>query len=377
MKYFIIAGEASGDLHAGKLINALKLQDPDAEFAFFGGDNMQRAAGRSPIVHYKNMAYMGFIEVAKHLKEILGYLTTAKNAIDAFAPDAVVLVDYPSFNLKVAKYAYKKGIPCYYYISPKVWAWKEYRVKDIKKYITELYSILPFEVPFYNKHNFKINYVGNPSVEELTEFKEKCNGTMSNSKKIAIVPGSRAKEIVDNLPVMLEAALQNAEPHELVIAGAPNISLDLYKNILQSAGLDATDISIEFGKTYEIVANSLVALVTSGTATLETAILKTPQIVCYRMSGSKLVYWLFEKILKIKFVSLPNLIVDKEIIPELLLNYCTVKNISANIRKLISQGEDREKMLAGYDEMLSVLGDKKCAATAAELLIKSASKIKK
>ena len=372
MKYFIIAGEASGDIHGAELINSLRALDETAEIRFFGGDKMAQAAGTQPIVHYKDMAYMGIVEVVKHLGPILGFLKTAKAVIDDYAPDAVVLIDYPSFNLKVAKYAHKRGVKTFYFISPKVWAWKEYRVKQIKKYITTLYSILPFETEFFARHGYAVEYVGNPTVGEIAEarlhfadadvFKWK-NG-LRGLPIIALVPGSRVKEILDNLPIMLEASKRYLDDYQIVIAGAPGVDRALYDEVLAQAGAKHDAVVIE-QQTFELVSHARVALVTSGTATLETAVLGTPQVVCYRMGGSKWLKRIYPYVLKVKYVSLPNLIAGTEVIPELLLSDCTADAVAAHLEALLPDGEARDAMLRGYETMKMRLGTARCTDTAA------------
>lgn len=375
MKYFVIAGEASGDIHAARLIGALRRCDAQAEFRFFGGDLMAEAAGCAPVVHYRDMAYMGFVEVARHLREILGFMRTARHCIDEWQPDAVVLVDYPSFNLKVAKYAHNKGIKVFYFISPKVWAWKEHRVKQIKRYITELYSILPFEPRFFEeRHQYRVEYVGNPTVMEVAEARKHFASVVQfrdsiglaenpDSPIVAVVPGSRRKEIADNLPVMIRAceAVGGVQP---VIAAAPSIDASLYRRVLHENGC-RTDYPLVAGRTMELVSHARVALVTSGTATLETAVIGTPQVVCYRMGGSKILYDFYKMLLKVRFVSLPNLIVDAPVVKELLMHHCSVENVAAELRALLPDSEARRSMLQGYAEMNARLGDNDCAAVAA------------
>ena len=381
MKYFIIAGEASGDIHGAQLIRSLRQRDPQARISFFGGDMMAEASGVSPLVHYRDMAYMGFIEVAKHLGTIMGFLNTAKATIRSMKPDALILIDYPSFNLKVAKYAHSQGVKAFYFISPKVWAWKEYRVKQIRKYITKLYSILPFETEFYARHNYAVDYVGNPTVKEIAEARaafdddlafRQSNGLDPQRRIIAVVPGSRRKEIRDNLPTMLRAASHHPQC-QVVIAGAPSIDASLYARVMASAGI-TEQAPVVFGKSFRLVAAASVALVTSGTATLETAVLGTPQVVCYRMNGSPLVYNLYKRLLKVKYVSLPNLIADRPVIPELLLHYCNEQSVSRWLGVLLEDTPERRAMLAGYDEMSRRLGNNDCTATAAANLIETLKK---
>lgn len=377
MKYFLIAGEASGDLHAGRLIASLKANDTNAEFRYLGGDFMEASAGVPPIIHYKKMAYMAFSEVLRHLPQILGNMKATKKAIDEFEPDALILIDYPSFNLKIAKYAHSKGIKTFYYISPKVWAWKEYRVKDIKKYISKVFSILPFETEFYKRHNYQVDYVGNPTANEIAEarkhflsFEEILQraGTADRRPIIALLPGSRVGEIRSNLPIMYQAAARFAN-FQPVIASAPNIDKGFYAEAFKAKGIKAQPVMIE-GNTFDLVAQSAVALVTSGTATLETAIIGTPQIVCYRANGSKLAYKLFERILKVRFVSLPNLIADEEVVKEMLLHLCTPDAIAKELEPLLYDSPQWRKMDAGYRKITERLGTNDSAETAAKEIVK-------
>ena len=372
MKYFIIAGEASGDIHGSALIEALKEQDGQAHIDFLGGDLMARSAGHEPLIHYRDMAFMGFIEVIKHLGSILGFMKRAKQAMTDNRPDALILIDYPSFNLKMAKWADKQEIPVFYFISPKVWAWKEYRVKDIKRYVKRMYSILPFETDFYRKHDYEVEYVGNPTVKEIASAIAKmrpvvgfCAENDLDQEKpiIAIVPGSRKKEIRDNLPTMFAAARCHSDC-QVVIAGAPSIDDELYSEVM-----GANKAPVLRGQTFELVHNARVALVTSGTATLETALLGTPQVACYRMNGSKRVYWFYSKLIKGKYVTLPNLIADAPLIPELLLHHCTIENVDSWLTKLLNDGSARQEMLNGYQRMAEILTDKDCASTTAKRII--------
>lgn len=344
-------------MHASQLIKSLRKVDLQAEFAFLGGDMMAEAAGVAPIVHYKSMAYMGFVDVLLHLKSVLGNLSKAKSSLKALMPDALILIDYPSFNLRIAKYAYGLNIPVYYYISPKVWAWKEHRVKDIRKYVRQVFSILPFEVDFYRKHGMQIMYVGNPTLNEVDEklshiiseedFRSKND--LSSEPILALVPGSRISEIKSNLPYMVKAAENLKGVHLTVIAAAPGIDSSIYDEI-------APEVKRITGQTFELMNYACAALVTSGTATLETALLGTPQVVVYRAVGSKFVYNVFKHILKVKFVSLPNLIANRDIVKELLLHLCTVKNISENLNDIWLGGEKREAMIRDYEDLRSLLG---------------------
>ncbi len=370
MKYFLIAGEASGDLHASHLIESLKSLDEHAEFRFLGGDLMAAQAGVQPIIHYKEMAYMGFADVVKHLGKILGFLGTARRAIDEWQPAALILVDYPSFNLKVAKYAHNLGIPVHYFISPKVWVWKEWRVKDIRRYVDHMYCILPFEPEWYRERGYKATYVGNPTVQEVAQasknfpdfahFNEQ-NG-LHGRPIIALVPGSRVREIRDNLPLMLEAAARHPQ-YQAVIAGAPSIDGALYREVI-----GGRDVPVLRDVTYPLVHHARVALVTSGTATLETALLGTPQVACYRFNGSKWSYNFYRRLLTGKYVTLPNLITDEAIIPELLMHLCTVESIDNHLTALLDDTPERAAMLDGYRRLADRLGNDVCTATAARLI---------
>ena len=365
MKYFLIAGEASGDIHASQLIRALKAQDNEAEFAFLGGNLMADAAGVEPLINYRDMAFMGFIEVMKHLKSIMGFMKTAKQHIATDRPDALILVDYPSFNLKMAKFAHKQGIPVMYFISPKVWAWKEYRVKSIKKYVDRMFSILPFETAFYAKHEYDVTYVGNPTVKEIQEQRERFHTREEFGKKnmlderpiIALVPGSRRKEIRDNLPSMITAANRH-EGYQLVIAAAPNIDESLYREVMQPLGVN---VKLVHNQSFELIHHAQAALVT--------AILGTPQVACYRMNGSKWVYNFYSKLIHGKYVTLPNLIADDAIIPELLLHLCTPDTIDAHLTPLLSETAERQAMLAGYERMQKILTTQDCTENTAREIV--------
>ena len=370
MKYFLIAGEASGDLHASHLIESLKQLDPEAQFRFLGGDMMSAQAGTQLFIHYRDMAYMGFADVARHLGKILGFLGTARRSIDEWQPAAVILVDYPSFNLKVAKYAHNLGIPVHYFISPKVWVWKEWRVKDIRRYVNHMYCILPFEPDWYRERDYKATYVGNPTVQEVAQasknfpdfaqFIEEFG--LPDKPIIALVPGSRVREIRDNLPLMLEAAARHPE-YQSVIAGAPSIDDSLYRDVMGNQA-----VPVLRDATYPLVHHARAAIVTSGTATLETALLGTPQVACYRFNGSKLSYNFYRRLLTGKYVTLPNLIVDEPVIPELLMHLCTVDSIDSHLSQLLADSAERTTMLDGYQRLAERLGTDVCTETAARLI---------
>lgn len=376
MKYFLIAGEASGDLHAGRLIAAIRQADPQAQFRFLGGDCMSQAAGTEPVIHYKRMAYMAFSEVLRHLPDIARNMRTAKKELSDFAPDAVILVDYPSFNLKIAEFARRRQIPVYYYISPKVWAWKKWRVKTIVRNVRKVFSILPFETEFYARYGYPVDYVGNPTANEIAaavaampakgDFLE-ANKLPPDRPLIAVLPGSRLGEIRNNLPLMARAA-SRFPSHRFVVAGAPNVDRGFYRQTLLNAGLPDS-APIIHDTTYPLLRYADAALVTSGTATLEAAVIGTPQIVCYRANGSKLSYRLFKRILSVDFVSLPNLIAAREVVPELLLHLCTADRIAQELRSLLTDPERRKAMTDGYAEVARRLGATDSAATAARQLI--------
>ncbi len=362
-------------MHGAPLIEALKSLDNRAEFRFLGGDGMAGAAGQEPLIHYREMAYMGFSEVLRNLGKVLGNLKTARREISSWHPDAVVLIDYPSFNLKLAKHAYNLGIPVYYYISPKIWAWKEWRVKDIRRYCRKVLSILPFEVEFYGRHSMAVEYVGNPSVEEVDareaalpgkdKFTERW-GLYAGKPLLALVPGSRMGEIRNNLPVMAEVARRFPQLQP-VIAGAPGIDTDVYCNY--------SDFPVVTDATFELVRNSACALVTSGTATLETALLGTPQVVCYRGNGSKAFYNIMKHVIKCPFVSLPNLIAGKEIVPEMLMHMCNPDNVAYELEKILPGTPGRDEMLHGYARMRGRLGESTAAETAAAAIWKNLNHI--
>lgn len=373
MKYMIIAGEASGDLHASRLIKEIKKRDEDARFCFIGGDMMSKAAGIEPELHYKELNVMGFSEVIRKLPTIVSTLRKAKRMLYAFRPDTLILVDYPSFNLRMAKAAKKLGIRTDWYISPKVWAWKEWRVKSIRKYVDFMYSILPFEPEFYRKHGYDhIEYVGNPSVEEIDyalghlppfrHFVER-NGLQDTRPIIALLPGSRKGEIRCNLPLMIEAAKRYRE-FQIVVAAAPSIPEKFYREVAEDSGM-----SVVFGATTPLLKYSRAAIVTSGTATLETALIGTPQVVCYRSNGSKLTYKIMRKLVKVNYVSLPNLIVGNQIVPELLLHDCTADHISRELSPLLQNSPGREWQVQGYKLMRKKLGNSVAPVFASELIV--------
>lgn len=380
MKCYLIVGEASGDLHASNLMRALQHEDPQAEFRFFGGDLM-KAVGGTCVKHYRELAYMGFIPVLLHLRTIFRNMDFCKKDVEAWQPDVLILVDYPGFNLKIAEYIKRHTqIPVYYYISPKIWAWKEYRIKNIKRDVDELFSILPFEVDFFKKHQYPIHYVGNPCVDAVDDFRRKGQETFSefiiangleDKPIIALLAGSRRQEIKDNLTRMIEAA-RSFPQYQFVVAGAPGIEPDFYKRYIDSS------TKIVFGQTYRLLQQAEAALVTSGTATLETALFRVPQVVCYYISAGKLVSFLRRHILKVKYISLVNLIADREVVTELVADGMTVSNIKKELAKIISGGSGRSRMLSEYDRLIGILGEPGASERAAAqitALLKVRSKV--
>jgi len=369
MRYYLIAGEASGDLHGSNLMLELKAQDADAEFRFIGGEKML-AVGGTLLKHYKEMAYMGIIPVLLHLRTIMRNMALCKRDIMEWKPDVVILIDYPGFNLKIANYVHKQGTcPVFYYISPKIWAWKEYRIKDIRRDVDEMFSILPFEVEWFAKRNYPIHYVGNPCVDAIWQDGlnglNGDNGLDDGKPVIAILAGSRRQEIKDNLGKMLRAASRCGD-YKLVIAGAPNIELDYYKQFMP----EGIDVEVRFGQTYNILRSATAALVTSGTATLETAILRVPQVVCYYMRMGKLVSFIRKIIIHVPFISLVNLVAGKEIVTELVADGMTEENTERCLKEILPGGNRRQKMLDDYEEMNRILGGPGASKRAAQEMIK-------
>lgn len=381
MKYYIIVGEASGDLHASHLMMSLKKNDSNAEFRFFGGD-MMSAVGGTRVKHYKELAYMGFVPVLLHLRTIFRNMALCKKDIVAWNPDVVILVDYAGFNLGIAKYLKANTkIPAYYYISPKIWAWKEWRIKSIRRDITELFSILPFEIPFFEqKHNYKIHYVGNPTADEVNRFKNDyketredfCdrNSLVTDKPIIALLAGSRKQEIKDNLPAMIKSAINYTDKYQLVLAGAPSIDREYYDMVLDGIK-DCGDFKIKIvnNETYPLLKHSVAALVTSGTATLETAMFGVPQVVCYETPVPHLIRFGFNHIIKCKYISLVNLIADKEIVKELFADRFSVSNISDELGRILPGGEGRQNMLDDYEEVYKKLGDTIAPDNAARIMV--------
>ena len=374
MKYYLIVGEASGDLHASNLMRALKERDSEADFRFFGGDLMS-AVGGTRVKHYKELAYMGFIPVLLHLRTIFANMDKCKQDIVAWNPDVVILVDYPGFNLKIAEFVKKHtDIPIYYYISPKIWAWKEYRIKNIKRDVDELFSILPFEVDFFKGHQYPIHYVGNPCVDAVDAFQKENvesfagfmkDNSLDDKPIVALLAGSRKQEIKDNLPKMLEAARPFVGECQLVLAGAPGIDPAYYQQYVR----EDVPLKIVFGQTYRLLQQAKAALVTSGTATLETALFRVPQVVCYYISMGKLVSFLRRKVLKVKYISLVNLVANKEVVRELVADTMKVDNVRAELDALLHDENYRNAMFQEYDRMIKILGPAGASHQAASKMI--------
>ena len=396
MKYYLIAGEASGDLHASHLMQSLKAQDKEAEFRFFGGDLMA-AVGGTLVKHYRELAYMGFVPVLLHLRTILRNMEMCKQDIMQWKPDVVILVDYPGFNLKIAKYVHSQRLiairnatlcsaensqkpKVYYYISPKIWAWKEYRIKNIKRDVDELFSILPFEVDFFEgKHHYPIHYVGNPTAHEVREFlngRWKKEDGRNEKPIIALLAGSRKQEIKDNLPAMMEATRHLAGKYDLVLAGAPSIERAYYEQFLTGSS-----VRLVSDETFALLAKATAALVTSGTATLETCMFRVPQVVCYKTPLPRLIGFLKRHVLSVKYVSLVNLIADREVVRELVAETFSVDNIRRELEAILPSedesvtghepfGAKRQQMLEDYEEVHRRLGESNAPDEAARTMIK-------
>jgi len=383
MKYYLIVGEASGDLHASHLMRSIQEQDPQAEFRFFGGDLMT-AVGGTRVRHYKELAYMGFMPVLLHLRTIFRNMAMCKRDIDQWKPDVLILVDYADFNLNIAKHVAKGNrkvrkshqgheVKIYYYISPKIWAWKEWRIRSIKRDIDKMFCILPFEVEFYEgKHHYPVHYVGNPTASEVRQYKEHAaEGNAEFLRKyqlkkplIAILCGSRRQEIKDNLPGMLEATAGLNAQYQLVIAGAPAIEREYYEKF--TIGHDVTILPP--GNTYQLLYNATAALVTSGTATLETGMFNVPQVVCYETPIQLIVRFVFDHIMTAGYISLVNLIAGREVVPELLADRFSAENIRRELMRILPGGEGRQAQLDGYALVHRRLGNTIAPDNAAKIM---------
>ncbi len=366
MKYYLIAGEASGDLHASNLMKAIRQKDASAEFRFWGGDLMQ-AQGGALVKHYRDLAFMGFVEVAANLKTILGNISFCKKDIESWNPDVLVLVDYPGFNLRIAKFAHAKGIKVAYYISPKVWAWKKGRVKTIKKVVDKMLVIFPFEKAFYRDYDMEVDFVGNPLLDALQEeqyeskeaFRRKFN--LSDKPIIALLPGSRKQEVSRMLSVMLQV-VPLFQDYQFVVAGVPSLGLEFYEKYL-----DGSSVKVVFRQTHQIVHHAEAALVTSGTATLETALIGTPQAVCYKANAIS--YQIAKRVIKVKYISLVNLIMDKPVVKELIQNDLNVRLLSAELNLLLNNKAHRNQQLSDYEQLKQLLGNSGASARAAEVIL--------
>ncbi|MDR2385039.1 MAG: lipid-A-disaccharide synthase [Tannerella sp.] len=378
MKYYLVAGEASGDLHASNLMKAIKEKDKEAKFRFFGGELMSSVRDSLLVIHYREMAYMGIIPVLLNFRKILRNMRVCRTEIQAYQPDAVILVDYPGFNLKIAKFVKKNfNIPVFYYISPKIWAWKKYRIKTIKKYIDRMLCILPFEADFYKSLHYEADYTGNPTVDEVNLFLKKNKNSrnafindnrLHDKPLIAVLPGSRKQEIRKNLPKMLSSVDKHIH-YQFVIAGAPGLVAEDYNQYIENR----KDIKILFHQTYSILQHAEIALVTSGTATLETALFNVPQIVCYHVSGGKLVNFVFRYFFHVKYISLVNLIAGKEAVKELFGAKFSSSSINNEIDTVINDGEYRKNMIEAYQEIAAKLGNKNSSKNAAAIIVNNLS----
>ena len=379
VKYYLIAGEASGDLHASHLMTSLRRDDPQAEFRFFGGDKMARAAeGCGTLVkHYRDLAYMGFIPVLRHLRTIMKNMHLCQEDILSWQPDCVIFVDYAGFNLRIAKYLRShSSLKLYYYISPKIWAWKEWRIKNFKRDIDEMFCILPFEKDFFEtKHHYPVHYVGNPTMSEVMAFKEKAimvnddflrHNILSEYKHIiAVLPGSRRQEISANLPTMLEATRDLEDKFQIVIPAAPGIEYEYYEPFTKGHNVRV----LYHGWTYQLLYNAKAALVTSGTATLETCCFGVPQVVCYNISPGKMARCAFDHLMSCKYISLVNLIADREVVPELFADRFSVENIRKHLSAILYDSEATQAMLEGYKEVHRRLGTGNAPDNAAAIIL--------
>lgn len=367
MKYYIIAGEASGDLHGANLIASLKKKDPRARIRAWGG-NLMKKQGATLVKHYRDLAFMGFVEVLLHLRTILKNLSFCKNDILKFKPDAIILIDYPGFNMKIAKFAHKHNIKVYYYISPQVWAWKKRRVHTIKEVVDKMLVILPFEKDFYDQYNVDANFVGHPLLDELSKMKHvskdnfvRQNRLSPKKEIIALLPGSRKQEVTRMLGVMLEVVNMFPE-YQFVIGCAPSLTESFYKSLIGNA-----KVNLVSNKTYQLLQVSSAALVTSGTATLETALLYVPEVVCYK--ANQLSYLIAKNLVKVKYISLVNLIMDKPVLKELIQNDLTSDNISEELKQLLTNHKRQRQLLDDYEELRYKLGNAGASNNAATIII--------
>jgi lipid-A-disaccharide synthase len=364
VKYYIISGEASGDLHGSNLVKSIHQQDNLAQIRAWGGDRME-AAGSTIIKHYRDLAFMGFVEVIKHLGTILNNLSFCKNDISAFQPDVIVLIDYPGFNLRIAKWAKQQGFKVVYYISPQVWAWKEKRVQDIKKYVDELLVILPFEVSFYKQWGMDVTYTGHPLVQVIQEAKNNVQSIPAEKPIIAIIPGSRAQEINTKLPIMLSVVSHFPE-YDFVIAQAPSLPIQLYKDLIGDL-----PVRLLQNDTYSLMQSAVAGMVTSGTATLEAALFGLPQVVCYK--GNGLSFWIAKRLVKVKYISLVNLIMDKLVVKELIQNDLNKQNLISALNDLLENTSTLQHLKQQYASLWNILGSKNASEIAATAVVKWAT----
>ncbi len=373
MKYYIIAGEPSGDLHASNLMKSLIKEDNEYDFRFWGGDLMKQVGGEM-VRHYNETAFMGIKEVIVNLKKIKANFKLCKSDLINYNPDVLILVDYPGFNLRMAEYAHKKGIKVYYYISPKIWAWKTGRVKKIKAFVDKMYTILPFETDFYKKYDVPIDYVGNPVLdaihnrphkdEDLESFKQR--NKLDNRPIVALLAGSRQQELNNVLPVML-STIKHFPNYQFIIAGAPSFTIKDYEPFIKD-----NDVQVIFNETYELVQQAQGALVTSGTATLETALLDCPQVVCYKMWGGKTITKFVKRfILKVQYISLVNLIVNKEAVKEIIQDDLNEINVKNELDKLLNNQDYRISIFNDYNQLHKIMGEPGSSDKAAKLMVQS------
>lgn len=374
MKYYIIAGEASGDLHASNLMKALKKTDKNAEFRYWGGDLMQQQGGKL-VKHYRDLAFMGFVEVLFNLRTILRNISFCKEDITEFEPDALIFIDYPGFNLRIARWAKEQGIPTHFYISPQIWAWKENRIKDIKRDIDHMYVILPFEKAFYEeKHNFPVHFVGHPLIDAISErelvneekFRKKYE--LDERPIIALLPGSRKQEIAKMLNVMLSIT-PDFPDYQFIIAGAPSQDVEFYQTFIKKQ-----NVHLVMNRTYDVLSLSKAALVTSGTATLETALFKVPEVVCYK--GSSISYQIAKRVIKLDYISLVNLIMNREVVTELIQNDFNRKNLKKELQRILDK-DVRTQIFEDYYLLEEKLGGTGASKKTAELIYEETSKLAK
>ena len=374
MRYYIIAGEASGDLHASNLVAEIKKKDPKAEFRGWGGDLMKRQ-GVDLVKHYRSTAYMGFVEVAVNIRKVMGNISLCKQDLLEYQPDAVVLVDYPGFNLRIAQFAHDKGMKVFYYVSPQVWAWKRRRVKKIKRSVDQMIVVLPFEEAFYRRYGVNVNYVGHPLLDELAKLDTsnrsvflRRNNLGEKREVIALLPGSRSQEVKRMLGIMLKV-VPHFPNYQFVVAGVSSLDKKMYKSIIGNA-----DVTLVENQTYELLQNSSAAVVASGTATLETALLAVPEVVCYKANG--LSYRIAKSLVKVNYISLVNLVMEKEVVKELIQNELTEESIVKELERLLHDGKRQRRLLEDYDELRDRLGNVGASERAAELICNGIRKMR-